>query len=152
MPPRLRPTPLKTIATVPWRLMNWGDVQVAQGNLPAALASHQASHDIFERLAKADPGNSGLAARPVGLAYSRLATCKSPQDNLPAALASFQASLAIRERLSQVDPGNAEWQRDLMVSYVKMNGISGDKAHIAKALETALAMKSLGIWRPAMPG
>jgi hypothetical protein len=36
-----------------------GDVQLAQGNLPAALTSYQASHDIFDRLAKADPSNAG---------------------------------------------------------------------------------------------
>ena len=124
-----------------------GDVQVAQGNLPAALASYQASHDIFERLAKADPGNTDWQ-RDLSVSHIKIGDVQIPQGNLPAALASFQASLAIRERLSQVDPGNAEWQRDLMVSYVKMNGISGDKAHIAKALETALAMKSLGILAP----
>ena len=36
-----------------------GDVQSAQGDLAAALTSYQASHDIFDRLAKADPGNAG---------------------------------------------------------------------------------------------
>ena len=36
-----------------------GDVQLALGNLPAALASYQASHAMFERLAKSDPGNAG---------------------------------------------------------------------------------------------
>ena len=36
-----------------------GDVQQAQGDLAAALASYQASLAIAERLAKADPGNAG---------------------------------------------------------------------------------------------
>ena len=36
-----------------------GDVQQAQGDLPAALTSYRASHNIFERLAAADPGNAG---------------------------------------------------------------------------------------------
>ena len=36
-----------------------GDVQVAQGDLPAALTSYQASLAISERLAAADPGNAG---------------------------------------------------------------------------------------------
>jgi hypothetical protein len=35
-----------------------GNVQVAQGDLPAALTSYRASHAIAERLAKADPGNA----------------------------------------------------------------------------------------------
>jgi hypothetical protein len=37
---------------------NFGDVLVAQGNLPAALESYGASLAIAERLAKADPGNA----------------------------------------------------------------------------------------------
>jgi hypothetical protein len=36
-----------------------GDVQVAQGNLPAALTSYQAGLAIADRLAKSDPGNAG---------------------------------------------------------------------------------------------
>jgi hypothetical protein len=42
-------------------------VQVAQGNLPAALASYQASFAIGDRLAKSDPGDAGWQA---GLAAS----------------------------------------------------------------------------------
>ena len=36
-----------------------GDVLVAQGNLPEALKSYRDGQTIFERLAKADPGNAG---------------------------------------------------------------------------------------------
>ena len=35
-----------------------GDVQVAQGNLGAALTSYQAGLAITDRLAKSDPGNA----------------------------------------------------------------------------------------------
>jgi hypothetical protein len=34
-----------------------GDVQIAQGNLPAALASYQAAFAIIDRLARSDGGN-----------------------------------------------------------------------------------------------
>jgi tetratricopeptide (TPR) repeat protein len=44
-----------------------GDVLVAQGNLPEALKSYQASLAIRERLAKSDPGQCRMAARPVGV-------------------------------------------------------------------------------------
>ena len=40
--------------------------------------------------------------------------------------------MAIAERLAAADPGNAEWQRDLIVSWVKL------------AAETATARLSLG--------
>jgi predicted Zn-dependent protease len=36
-----------------------GEVQVAQGNLLAALTNGQAAHDIVKRLAEADPSNAG---------------------------------------------------------------------------------------------
>ena len=36
-----------------------GDVQVAQGDLKAALKSYSDSLAIFERLAQSDPGNTG---------------------------------------------------------------------------------------------
>ena len=39
-----------------------GDMQVAQGNLPAAPTSYQAAPDISDRLAKMDPGNAGGSA------------------------------------------------------------------------------------------
>ena len=48
-----------------------GDVQMAQGNLPAALTSYQASLAIRDRLAKSDPG------MPAGSAISRCHTTKS---------------------------------------------------------------------------
>ena len=60
-----------------------GDVQVAQGDLPAALTSYRASLAIRERLAKADPGNAELAARSVGVARTRSATCRLPRAICP---------------------------------------------------------------------
>jgi len=36
------------------------------------------------------------------------------------ALKSYQAGLAIAERLARTDAGNSDWQRDLIVSCVKV--------------------------------
>jgi len=47
-------------------------VQQAQDDLAAALTSYQASHDILERLAKADPGNAGWQ-RDLVSSYVKLA-------------------------------------------------------------------------------
>jgi len=93
-----------------------GDVQSAQGDLAAALTSYQASHDIFERLAKADPGNAGWQ-RDLSVSHNKIGDVQSAQGDLAAALTSYQASLAIRDRLTKADPGNAGWQRDLALSY-----------------------------------
>jgi hypothetical protein len=51
---------------------NIGDVQRAQGDLAAALSSHQASLVIRERLAKADPGNA-VSQRDLVISYVKLA-------------------------------------------------------------------------------
>jgi len=50
-----------------------GDVLVAQGNLPGALASFKDSLAIRDRLAKADPNNAGWQ-RDVWVSYWRLAS------------------------------------------------------------------------------
>ena len=67
-----------------------GDVQVAQGNLSAALTSYQASLAIMDRLAKSDPSNAGWRS-DLAVSYSNVGDVQEAQGNLPAALASYQA-------------------------------------------------------------
>ena len=114
-----------------------GDVQVAQGNLPAALTSYQASLAIRDRLAKSDPGNAGWQ-RDLSVSYNKVGDVQVAQGNLPAALTSYQAGLAIIERLAKSDPGNAGWQRDLSVSYEKVGHVQvpgpGPRCHRLGAL------------------
>ena len=97
-------------------------MQVAQGNLPAALSSYQAGLAIRERLAKSDPGNAGWQ-RDLAVSYDRVGDVQVAQGDLPAALGSYQASLAIIDRLAKSDPGNAGWQRDLSVLYAKLASV-----------------------------
>ena len=52
-----------------------GDVLVAQGNLPEALKSYRDGLAIAERLAEGRPRQRRLAARSVGVATTRSATC-----------------------------------------------------------------------------
>ena len=92
-----------------------GNVQMAQGDLPAALTSYQAAFAIADRLAKSDPSNAGWQ-RDLSVAYNKIGDVHVVQGNLPAALASYQAGLAIAQRLAKADPGNTGWQRDLAIS------------------------------------
>jgi hypothetical protein len=62
------------------------------------------------------------------------------QGNLPAALESYQASLAIAERLARADPGNAGWQRDLIISNVKLAQVTDSPAIVRKHYAAALAI------------
>jgi tetratricopeptide (TPR) repeat protein len=80
-----------------------GDVQVAQGDLAAALRSYRASHGIFEHLAKADPGNAGWQ-RDLAVSHNKIGDVQRAQGYLAVALRSYQASLAIKERLAKADP------------------------------------------------
>ena len=91
-----------------------GDVLAAQGDRPGALKSFRDSHAIFDRLAKADPGNANWQ-RDLAVSYSKVGDVLVEQGNLPEALQSYRDSLAIVERSAKADPGNAGWQRDLSV-------------------------------------
>ena len=121
-----------------------GDVQVAQGDLAggAQVLSRQPRHrrpagEIRSRQRR-------LAARPLGVATTRSATCRSRRATSPAALKSYRDSLAIAERLAQSDPGNAGWQRDLSVSYEKIGDVQvaqGDLAGALKSYRDSLAIR-----------
>jgi len=59
-------------------------VRQAQGDLAAALISYQASLDILERLAKADPGNAGWR-RDLSASHIKIGDVQQAQgDQLPA--------------------------------------------------------------------
>ena len=124
-----------------------GDVQVAQGNLAAALESYRSSLAVRERLVRADAGNAGWQ-RDLTVSHDRIGNVQRAQGNLAAALESYRASFAIRERLARADAGNAGRQQDLIVSYVKLSEVTGDKAYAVKALDVALAMQRRGILAP----
>jgi tetratricopeptide (TPR) repeat protein len=96
-----------------------GNALQTYGYLAAALTDYQASHDIFARLTKADPGNAGWQ-RDLAVSQNKIGDVQRAQGDLAAALTSYQASLAIRDRLAKADPGNAGWQRDLALSYGRM--------------------------------
>ena len=40
-----------------------------------------------------------------------------------AARKAYEQSLAIAERLAKADPSNSGWQRDLVVSYIKLGDV-----------------------------
>ncbi|MBV8870841.1 MAG: tetratricopeptide repeat protein, partial [Acetobacteraceae bacterium] len=107
-----------------------GDVRVAQGDLAAALGSYQAAHDIFDRLARADPGNAGWQ-RDLSVSRSKIGDVRVAQGDLAAALGSYQAALAMRDRLARAGPGNAGWQHDLSVSHIKIGDVQRAQGDLA---------------------
>jgi hypothetical protein len=70
------------------------------------------------------------------------------QGDGPGALVAYRKQLSIAEALAARDPANAEWQRDLIVSFVKLGEVTGDNAYTDKALHVALGMQQSGILAP----
>ena len=91
----------------------------ARDDLDGALAAYQASLDIRERLARADPTNAGWQ-RDLSVSNNRIGDVLQARGDLDGALAAYQASLDIRERLARADPTNAGWQRELSASHISI--------------------------------
>ncbi len=121
---------------VHWDWVELGRLYHEAGKLSHALRAAQAASDTVEN------------DRDRSVALNELGDIQTAQGDLPAALKSYQNSLAIAERLAQSDPGNAGWQRDLIVSYVKLSEVTDDKAYVTKALHVALGMQKRKILAP----
>jgi len=112
-----------------------GDVQVAQGNLAAALESYRSAYAIFERLTKADSANI-LWQNDLAVSYSKIGDVQLTQGNRAAALESYQASKEILKRLTKADPGGAGWLRHLSVSYDRIGYVHQKQGDLQAALES----------------
>ena len=99
-----------------------GDVLVAQGDGPGALAAYQAGLAIAAVLAKRDPANTGWQ-RNLSVSNNKIGDVLVAQGDGPVALAAYQAGLAIREDLAKRDPANTGWQVDVAVSCAKLGSL-----------------------------
>ena len=70
------------------------------------------------------------------------------QGDGPGALAAYRRSLALRETLAARDPSNAEWQRDRIVSYVRLRVATGEREWVLKALQLAQSLQQDGRLAP----
>ena len=84
-----------------------GDVQMAEGDLSAALKSYKGTSTSAARLAKSDPGNADWQ-RDLSVSCDKIGDVQVAQGDLAGALKSFQDGLAIDEKLAKADSGNAE--------------------------------------------
>jgi tetratricopeptide (TPR) repeat protein len=109
-----------------------GNVLVDQGHVPEALKSYQAAHDVFDRLAKADPGNAGWQS-DLAVSYSSIGNVLMAQGYLPEALKSYHASHDLLG-VAKADPGNAGWQSHLAVSYSNIGDALVAQGQVPEAL------------------
>ena len=122
-----------------------GNVQVAQGDLAGALKSYQADLAIADGLAKSD------WQRDLSVSFEKVGNVQVAQGDLAGALNSYRDGLAIRDRLAQSDPANAVWQRDLIVSCVKIAEVFPAEARVmlTRAGEIANRLRDEGRLAPA---
>ena len=99
-----------------------GDVLVAQGDGPGALAAYQAGLAIREGLAKRDPANTQWQ-RDLSVSNNKIGDVLVAQGDGPGALAAYQAGLTIRESLAKRDPANTQWQVDVAISCAKLGSL-----------------------------
>ena len=111
-----------------------GDVQVARGDLDAALRAYRDSLAIREKLAAQDPGNAGWQ-RDLSVSFNKIGDVQVARGDLDAALRAYRDSLAIPEKLAAQDPGNAGWQRDLSVSFKKIGDVQVARGDLDAALQ-----------------
>ena len=90
---------------------------------------------IFDRLAKADPGNADWQ-RELSISQTKVGEVLVAQGKLPAALDSYQASLAIFDRLAKADPGNADRQHDLSVTQIEIGDVLLAQGKLPAALDS----------------
>ena len=89
-----------------------GDVQVAQGDLAAALKSYRDGLAIFERLAQSDPATPiGSVILPLVIRNSRTSII-NPMIPMPRLPRCGKAKRSWQDWPS-FSPDNAGWQRDL---------------------------------------
>ena len=125
-----------------------GDVLVAQGDLPAALAAFRTGLDIAQALAARDPSNTQWQ-RDLSVSHVKLGDVLVAQGDLPAALAAFRTSLDIRQALAARDPANAQWQVDVAVSCSKMGGCGAlprdeERVHLQRGLDIQTRLHDAG--------
>lgn len=92
-----------------------GEVQVAQGQLDAALDACTESLNIFHNLAAQDSSNADWA-HGLSVSLNKVGDVRRAQGQHGAALDAYTESLEIRRNLAAQDPGNASWARAVSVS------------------------------------
>jgi tetratricopeptide (TPR) repeat protein len=125
-----------------WAQIGLGDVQVARGNLPAALTSYQASLAIADRMARADLVDAEWQ-HELSASQEKIGDVQRLQGDLLAALTSYQASLAIADRMARADPGNTRWQRDQSMSHNRIGDVQqarGNRPAVLTSYQASFAI------------
>ena len=104
-----------------------GDLQMNYASVSAAAESHQQAHEIWQRLAQADPANAA-AQRDLCASFYRLGAVQEALEQPEAARQWYQQALSIAARLAAQDPANAQAQSDLKKLQETIENLQGGQS------------------------
>ena len=119
-----------------------GDVEMAKGDLAAALREFRSVQEIIESLIKIDPDNAQYQ-RDLSLAYERIGLVQVTQGQFAEAFASFKSVLALRQRLVEAAPRDLQRQQDLAVAHERVGEIQRAHGELDEALASYRASLAL---------
>jgi predicted Zn-dependent protease len=124
-----------------WTWIDLGDLSRTTGSLDDAARAYRNAEAAAHR---------GGSERDLSVSHDRIGDVLVAQGDRNGALKAYQAGLAIREALARRDPANTEWQRDLIVSCVKISEIDPAQAptRLSRALEIARGLETTGRLAP----
>jgi tetratricopeptide (TPR) repeat protein len=118
-----------------------GDVQIARGDLNAALGAYEDSHSVFDKLAKQDTDNANWKLDLSG-STAKFGNVQLAQAHVKKQLDAYWKSLVSQELLASY--GNYESQLGLVTIHAKLHAVADlEKGGVMRAkqhYEVALAM------------
>lgn len=119
-----------------------GDVEMAKGDLVAALREFRSVQDIIESLLKREPNNAQWQ-RDLSLAIERIGMVQVAQGQFAEAFKSFKRVLALRQRLVDNAPRHLSRQQDLAVAHERIGEMQRANDDLAGALASYRAALAL---------
>ena len=123
--------------------LNMAKVSLKKKNADTALAMCGMAYKAAQLVKRKQPGNAATQDR-LGTILTTTGDAHRAKGNLQCARDAYNAALAVRHSLAAQDRDNAEWQRDLIVSNVKLAEVadaedraSDAAAHLRTALDVA---------------
>lgn len=110
-----------------------GDVQVVEGNLPAARAAYIRGFAAAESYLAAAPGDRARQ-RLFWIAHNKLGDVARTMGDLSAAQEAYAAGLQVIETMVDTDPGDILAQGDLGTNLERIGDIARDRGDLAAAL------------------
>jgi hypothetical protein len=132
-----------------------GNVLLAQGDGPGALAAYRKGLTIRETLAAHDPTNTHWQGN-LAVSHKKIGDVLVAQGEEPRALVAYRRGLAIAEALAAHDPTNTQWLVDVAFSCAKLGSLGREhptdlrRAYLMRGREILIALKTKGRLLPRL--